>query len=96
MPFEDKMSISYDRTSQTVTVVFRGKKTVLPGTYPTLQAGTRAGEDFCRRTGDICRRGSTRLIPFSHLDTRLPRARWAVLQSRHEPVARPRPRPPRP
>jgi hypothetical protein len=51
MPFEDKMSTSYDRTSQTVTVVFRGKKTVLPGTYPTLQAGTRAGEDFCRRQG---------------------------------------------
>jgi hypothetical protein len=51
MPFEDKMSISYDEASKTVTVVFRGKRTVLPGTYPTLQEGTRAGKEFCRRQG---------------------------------------------
>jgi hypothetical protein len=51
MPYEDMMSISYDAASKTVTVFFRGDKTVLPGTYPTREAGTRAGEAFCRIKG---------------------------------------------
>lgn len=51
MPYEPTMDISYEGVSKTVTVFFRGKKTILPGPYPTQEAGRRAGEDFCRRQG---------------------------------------------
>ena len=51
MPYEDKMSVSYDRLTRTVTVRFRGNETVLPWRYSTEEAGKKAGEDFCRRHG---------------------------------------------
>jgi hypothetical protein len=51
MPYEPKMNIDYDRGSKTVTVHFRGEKTVLRGPYATREAGKKAGEDFCRRQG---------------------------------------------
>ena len=51
MPDNLEMSIDYDELSRTVTVTFLGKRTVLPGTYPTREAGMRAGEAFCRRQG---------------------------------------------
>jgi|1185.fasta_scaffold95859_1 hypothetical protein len=51
MPDDLGMSIEYDELSGTVTVTFRGKKTVLPRTYPRREAGMQAGKDFCRRLG---------------------------------------------
>jgi hypothetical protein len=51
MPDDLGMSIEYDELSRTVTVTFLGKRTVLPGTYPTRAEGMRAGEAFCRRQG---------------------------------------------
>ncbi len=51
MPYEHNMFISYDGISRTVTVYFRGKRTVLPGTYSTWEAGMRAGKEFCRFQG---------------------------------------------
>jgi hypothetical protein len=49
--YEHNMSISYDGVSRTVTVYFRGKRTVLSGTYSTWEAGMRAGKEFCRFQG---------------------------------------------
>jgi hypothetical protein len=51
MPYEHNMFISYDGVSRTVTVYFRGKRTVLSGTYSTWEAGMRAGKEFCRFQG---------------------------------------------
>jgi len=51
MPCEDEMSISYDAVSKSVTVFFRGEKTILDGPYQTREAGMEAGKKFCRSKG---------------------------------------------
>ena len=51
MASEQGMSIAYDEVSKTVTVVFRGKKVVLPGRYESYEDGKRAGEQYCRDHG---------------------------------------------
>ena len=45
------MNIVYDEATKTVTVHFRWQRHVLPGTYPTREAGMEAGRAFCRRLG---------------------------------------------
>jgi hypothetical protein len=54
MSHQDETSlarVSYDERTRTVTVMFSGKRHVVPGRYPTLVAGMRAGNDFYRRQG---------------------------------------------
>ena len=51
MAYEQGMSIAYDEVSKTVTVVFRGKKVVLPRRYESQEDGRRAGEQYCRDRG---------------------------------------------
>lgn len=45
------MKISYDATSKRVVLAFRGRITVLPGTFETEAEGTEAGEFHCRTLG---------------------------------------------
>ncbi len=51
MPKEPGMGIAYDQVSKKVTIIFRGKKVILPGRYKTREEGIRAGEQFCRGQG---------------------------------------------
>ncbi|MCT7377395.1 hypothetical protein [Chelativorans salis] len=51
MPYEQGMNVQYDKIAQTVTVHFRGEKVTLPSKYPTMEAGMKAGEDYCRKHG---------------------------------------------
>ncbi len=45
------MKVTYDPTSQRVVVAFRGRITVLPGSYDTETKGIAAGETHCRGQG---------------------------------------------
>jgi hypothetical protein len=49
--YEPGMKVTYDDTSQRVVVAFRGRITVLPGTYDTEDKGIKAGEAHCRSHG---------------------------------------------
>ena len=49
--YEDGMSVSYDAVTKQVTVVFRGKKVILPGKFVTESEGKKAGEAYCRKQG---------------------------------------------
>lgn len=49
--YEPGMKVSYDPASKRVVVAFRGKITVLPGTFETEIEGTEAGEVHCRLHG---------------------------------------------
>jgi len=49
--YEDGMSVSYDAVTKQVTVVFRGKKVILPGKFTTESEGKKAGEAYCRKQG---------------------------------------------
>lgn len=51
MPYEQGMRIDYDPISKEVHVTFRGERTLLPDTYDSLEAGTAAGEKYCKRHG---------------------------------------------
>jgi hypothetical protein len=51
MPYEIGMSIQYEHDTGKVIIHFRGKRIILRGPYPTREAGTKAGEEFCRRQG---------------------------------------------
>lgn len=49
--YEPGMKISYDAVSKRVIVAFRGRITVLSGTFETEAEGTEAGEFHCRTHG---------------------------------------------
>jgi hypothetical protein len=49
--YEPGMKVTYAPHTRTVVVNFRGRVTVLPGTYDTEGEGVRAGEGFCRQQG---------------------------------------------
>lgn len=49
--YEPGMKISYDAVSKRVVVAFRGRITVLSGTFETEKEATEAGEFHCRTHG---------------------------------------------
>jgi hypothetical protein len=51
LSYEAGMKITYDATSKRVVIAFRGRITVLPGTYESEGEAIGAGELFCRRQG---------------------------------------------
>lgn len=51
MADEQGMKIDYDVVTKQTRVSFRGDRITLPGLFPTLEAATQAGEEFCRGRG---------------------------------------------
>jgi len=49
--YETGMQITYEPSTQEVTVTFRGRIFALPGTYPDRQQAISAAEQFCRNKG---------------------------------------------
>jgi len=49
--YEPGMKVSYDPTTHRVVVAFRGRITVIPGTYDSELRGIAAGEAHCRGQG---------------------------------------------
>ena len=51
--YETGMKVFFDPQSQRVVVSFRGRITVLPGTYENEADAVKAGEHHCRQNGWI-------------------------------------------
>ena len=51
MPYEVGMSVEYDALNGTVTIYFRGKKTILPSKYTSRDEAIKAGEKYCKNMG---------------------------------------------
>lgn len=49
--YETGMKVSFDPSSRTAIVKFRGRLTVLPGQFGTEAEAISAGESFCRQHG---------------------------------------------
>lgn len=49
--YEPGMKVSYDPTSKRVIVAFRGRITVLPGTYESETLAVEGAEAHCRLLG---------------------------------------------